>query len=304
MDFLSKNWTKVLFCDMIIQKKQESVRTMQEETLHVDTFPGENYKDYGNYLTVFSCGVQHPTEKPLHVIRKKGRIDYHLLYIESGSACVYYEGKARSLTKGQFILIPPGQPQEHIMGKDSVSYWIHFHGEFAERLLSDSGLSGGVYTAADPSDAGKIFMQFVHAMHASTSASENRKNALFLSVLCALTEKTDSSNVSDSVWPAVRYLQNYYNENPEIGYLSTICNLSRSHFLRVFKETVGTTPHQYLLSVRMDQAKRFLTDSPFSISDVSTMVGFEDSFYFSRIFKKMTGMTPREYRKTVKDKRQ
>ena len=272
---------------------------MEEEKLYICTFQGENYKDYGNYLTVFSCGVQRPAKSRMHVVRKKGRIDYHLLYVESGTVCVYYDGKVHSLSKGQFVLYPPGPPQENILEKDSVSYWIHFHGEFAEKLLLDCGLSGGVYTAADPLDAGKVFLQFVHAMRASVRVSENRKNALFLSVLCALTEKTDTSDVPYSVWPAVRYLQNYYNENTDVGYLADICNLSRSHFLRVFKETVGTTPHQYLLSTRIEQAKRLLSDSTFSVSDISSMVGFEDSFYFSRIFKKITGVTPREYRKNL-----
>jgi len=272
---------------------------VQEETLYIGTVQGENYKDIGNYLTVFGCGVQHPVLRRYHSLHKTGRLEYHLLYIESGTARLYYEGNAYQLSKGQFNIYPPGHPQEYLLEKGTVSYWVHFHGTYAEKMLSDCGLTGGVYTAEDPVEAGKLISQLLHVMKSFGSTSDLQKNALFLSILCALTQKTETASIPDSVWPAVRYLQKFYNKNPSTEILADICNLSRSHFLYLFKEFVGTTPHQYLLSIRIEQAKRLLSDSTFSVSDISSMVGFEDSFYFSRIFKKITGVTPREYRKNL-----
>ena len=70
------------------------------------------------------------------------------------------------------------------------------------------------------------------------------------------------------------------------------------YFRRCFKEDLGCTPHEYLTGLRMDKAKKLLTQRSFkSVENVSSLCGFSDSFYFSKSFKQHTGYSPREYKK-------
>ena len=70
------------------------------------------------------------------------------------------------------------------------------------------------------------------------------------------------------------------------------------HMRRLFREQIGKTPHEYLAYMRIKSAKKLLSSrkiSNYSVSEICTMVGFQDVSYFSRIFKKATGISPSEY---------
>ena len=72
--------------------------------------------------------------------------------------------------------------------------------------------------------------------------------------------------------------------------------MSPSHFSRVFKETLASTPMQYVLAYRIEQATKLMTDRSRPLSDISLACGFSDQAHFSRSFKQVTGQTPRAYR--------
>ena len=72
------------------------------------------------------------------------------------------------------------------------------------------------------------------------------------------------------------------------------------HMRRLFREQTGKTPQEYLKLLRIKAAKRLLASqslSNYSITEICTMVGFNDISYFSRVFKKTTGYPPSEYLK-------
>lgn len=78
--------------------------------------------------------------------------------------------------------------------------------------------------------------------------------------------------------------------------LSGIAGLSKRHFLRAFQESVGTTPYNYVLALRIDEAKHRLSQTDDSIVDVALATGFSHAQHFSTSFKKATGVTPSAFR--------
>ncbi len=72
--------------------------------------------------------------------------------------------------------------------------------------------------------------------------------------------------------------------------------MSPSHFSRVFKETVGQTPMQYLLAYRVEQAMVMMKEANRPLGDIALACGFADQSHFSRSFKQVTGQTPRQFR--------
>ena len=78
--------------------------------------------------------------------------------------------------------------------------------------------------------------------------------------------------------------------------LAREAGMSASHFSRVFKETLGSSPMQYLLAYRIEQAIKMMGNPARPLGDVALACGFADQAHFSRSFKQVTGQTPRQFR--------
>ena len=78
--------------------------------------------------------------------------------------------------------------------------------------------------------------------------------------------------------------------------LASEAGMSPSHFSRLFKETVGNTPMQYVMAYRVEQASQLMKDAARPLGDIALACGFADQAHFSRSFKQLTGQTPRQYR--------
>ena len=72
--------------------------------------------------------------------------------------------------------------------------------------------------------------------------------------------------------------------------------LSSFHFARVFKKNTNITPHEYLLNVRIQNAKKLLYASGQSVEDIAKSCGFNSTSHFIRVFKKYTNITPKQFR--------
>ena len=79
--------------------------------------------------------------------------------------------------------------------------------------------------------------------------------------------------------------------------------LSPWHFLRIFSDVIGATPHQYLLRARLRRAARLLVDTSQPITDVAADVGFQDLSNFVRTFGRAAGVSPRGFRQAARGDR-
>ena len=74
--------------------------------------------------------------------------------------------------------------------------------------------------------------------------------------------------------------------------LAREASLSPSHFMRAFKQAFGRPPHQHILALRLDRARRLLDQPDASLSDIALRTGFADQAHFTRLFKRQFGVTP------------
>ncbi len=98
-----------------------------------------------------------------------------------------------------------------------------------------------------------------------------------------------------------RYINSNFGEEIRLDQLAHLQHTSKYHLIRLFKRYYGITPHQYLINIRMEEAKKLLNKGN-SISDTCYKVGFESINSFSNLFKTKTGKSPSEYRKAIFDK--
>ncbi|MGC1309448.1 MAG: AraC family transcriptional regulator, partial [Phormidesmis sp.] len=95
----------------------------------------------------------------------------------------------------------------------------------------------------------------------------------------------------------IDYMKANLTQDLSILDLATLTGMSKSHFSRSFKQSVGIPPYQYLMQQRVEQAKQLLEKQSIAISTIALDCGFANQTHLTKVFRQMTGMTPRAYQK-------
>ncbi len=95
------------------------------------------------------------------------------------------------------------------------------------------------------------------------------------------------------------FIDKNYQQKIDLDNIANQAHFSKFHFLRLFKNAFGKSPHQYLTEVRVEQAKKLLKDGV-TVKEVCYDIGFDSIPSFISLFKKLEGITPYEYLKQLK----
>ncbi|WP_240644553.1 AraC family transcriptional regulator [Paenibacillus paeoniae] len=113
----------------------------------------------------------------------------------------------------------------------------------------------------------------------------------------ALLERMEYIGVPSLAEQVIRYLARNYRGTISVEQLAQHLNYTPQYVSRKFKEQIGCSPLDYIIRMRMDAARRLLSETAATLQEAATYVGYPDTIYFSRMFKKQTGITPGQYRK-------
>lgn len=92
------------------------------------------------------------------------------------------------------------------------------------------------------------------------------------------------------------YIISNYNKDISLEDIASMACLSVNHFLRTFKQAYQQSPHQFLTSVRLQQAKYYLKNTDYPVNEIVDIVGFECPSSFIRLFRNAFNVTPGQYR--------
>ena len=93
-----------------------------------------------------------------------------------------------------------------------------------------------------------------------------------------------------------QYIQEHFCEEISLESIAVACGMSKYYLCHVFKENMGVSVFNYLIWLRMEEARRLLATTTLKVSQVGSRVGYADPNYFITAFKKQEGVTPTEYR--------
>lgn len=112
--------------------------------------------------------------------------------------------------------------------------------------------------------------------------------------------RTDKNTVSrsETIRPAIEYMNENFSEAVTIEQLAEITHMSKSYFMRRFKETAGVGAIEYLSQLRIKKACEILLKTDKTVVEAAFECGFRNLSNFNRQFRKFVGCTPKEYRKT------
>jgi AraC-like DNA-binding protein len=92
------------------------------------------------------------------------------------------------------------------------------------------------------------------------------------------------------------HIESNIDRRIKVDALAKLANLSVCHFLRAFKQSIGVTPHHYLMRRRVEHTMALLSGTDMSLSEIALAAGFADQSHCARRFRQHVGMSPRDYR--------
>lgn len=114
----------------------------------------------------------------------------------------------------------------------------------------------------------------------------------------ALRKSSDITAIEDPViGQAMNYIHEHACEYMTVSDLLNLTNLSRRVFERRFKQSIGRTPHEEIMRVRIDRVKALLLETDLSLNVIATRAGFDYGSYMSYVFKNRTGLSPGVFRR-------
>ncbi|GGH35017.1 helix-turn-helix domain-containing protein [Paenibacillus segetis] len=108
---------------------------------------------------------------------------------------------------------------------------------------------------------------------------------------------------NQEIYQTIEYMRENLDEELSIQELADRANLSLSHYIRLFKQQTGHTPHHYLIRLRIERSKSLICQGEYGLREIADQAGFADQGHFTRMFKRLTGMTPKQYTQEVSGNR-
>jgi AraC-like DNA-binding protein len=198
------------------------------------------------------------------------------------------------LLPGRIYLVPGGRRQLNACRAAFHLAWCHF-------TVQDDALAARIAALDTVHDLGPCDADSAAVVAAAATPGEVnrlRATALVFSLLARLPDPLADphADLRRRLAPAVSTLEYRFAERLDIPQLARRCGLGLSRFNQLFRRLLGTSAHDYQISLRLAEAKRLLRTSDLPVQDIAVRCGYPNAFAFTRLFTAKAGLSPSRYR--------
>jgi AraC-like DNA-binding protein len=223
-----------------------------------------------------------------NVNKMNNRKCYGLSFCNSGQITYSRNDKNYIFSPGHAIILPQGQSYSLHADESGVFPVINF--ECADFLCDTIIVLPVKNIDSVMNDFNQMKKLFLFEKNRAKILS------LFYNIIHNLSGFSTTEN--NLLFPAIKYIENNYSSGEITNtLLAQECNISEVYLRKLFSTQYGTSPRQYIIDTRINNAKQLLTEGILKISAISEKCGFTSPYHFSRIFKEKTGVTPTQYLK-------
>lgn len=163
----------------------------------------------------------------------------------------------------------------------------------ATRYAIEGGLQQEIaYTMSD------LYIQAIEDIDTVTKVNTFLEHALF--DFADRVEKEKHHRYSKPINECLSYIFKHLYEEINLLQLAKVTNMHQNYLSARFKKEVGISFSEYVLKQKIEEAKKLLSYSDHTISEIYSWLNFHDQGHFTKVFKKYTGTTPKKYRQNVK----
>lgn len=246
----------------------------------------------------------HYYYEPNYHLNRNSYDSFLLMYITSGECTIVTSNNQYPASNGQLVFIDCYQAHEYSSSKGWECLWLHFDGPLAREYYNTiTASSGPVLSLQNPysieRDMNKILNIFTDNQTVKEPLISSYITGILTELLVSISDNNAVSGRSDIIDSVTSYINEHPGEDLSLERLASLANLSPYYFARTFKKETGKTPHEYVMSSRINSAKFYLKTSNLSIEEVGLSLGFPTASSFCASFRKHIGISPLKYRNSV-----
>ncbi|WP_251207890.1 AraC family transcriptional regulator [Acetatifactor aquisgranensis] len=268
-------------------------------------FPSENFIDLGLYQFGWEqCD-------PSHSFGPAARNHYLFHLCLSGTGRLFAENSRGEsieyqIKSGQGFLLFPNQVATYIADHELPweYVWIEFDGLRAKENIELAGFSPSqpVYRARHKDVYEMLKEEMLYIVHHKEETPFHLIGHLYLFMDSLVRSSSAPQTVKGGrlrdfyIKEAFSFIEQNFQNDISVEDIAAACGLNRSYFGKIFHESMGKTPQEFLISYRMTKATELLKLTDLSICDIGNVVGYPNQLHFSRAFKNVYGVSPRDWR--------
>ena len=198
----------------------------------------------------------------------------------------------------------------HSFGPAARNHYVfHYVISGTGTLMANDSSGNTIYHAGSKDLRNEMMNEMLYIARHPGSSSESPFHMighlyLFLDYFmrsAATVRMNQSGKIRDFyIKEALSYIEQNFQNNITIEDIAAFCGLNRSYFGKIFHDTIGKSPQEFLISYRMTKAAELLKLTSLSVADIGNAVGYPNQLHFSRAFKNVYGTSPRSWRNTNK----
>ena len=301
-----------------------------DNNVDIDLIPDEQ-----RYIYTIDYIFPNPSQTAAAFVKRNAETGFHIqefyeiCVISKGEGYHVIEDTVVKAKKGDVFIVPPGR-RHAIRGGGSVDvHYIHLSPKFFEFYIDRMTelptflslfeieplmrVSGSTYRHLYLDDSSlKEVTQLIESLEGFWQHDPASKLILegymiiLLTIFCREYEKLQTlvgknAGKDKFFMDSITYVIKNYNKHLTIDELAKGAGLSRTAYIKRFRETTGKTPKQFITQMRISEAKRLL-NSELSLGKIAEETGFYDTAHFMKTFISVTGISPSAY-KVADDKR-
>lgn len=229
-----------------------------------------------------------------------GREDWLIIWVVKGRG-LFHLDRDRIAEEGSFVIFKPHEAQCHQYAGEGAGEFYYVHFNAPEGFDAMGSESSTVHTASPVSKLRDIFEEIIDELNERQPLYEKICAARLICLLALLSRKVQShvpprSRHYDRISVVVSMMNKDYAKDTSLEEYAEVCNMSKFHFLKVFREITGFSPIEYRCRIRLEHAKELLRGTSLPVSEIARLTGYSSGAYFCEAFKAKAGVTPSEFR--------
>lgn len=218
-------------------------------------------------------------------------------WVIEGSFSFFFEGRELTARGGQIALIDCFHPHIYCTHDALESCWLHIGGANTYALYQE--LTSRFSPILPATEHTKECLLDIYSLIKDSRQLDASQMSLKLYTLLMELFQAGSAESSNSIADAIDYIGSRYQEKLTVEEVARHVHLSPSQFSRKFKRQTGTSPYDYILTVRLARAKELLKNTSLPISEIADETGFASDSNFIYFFKRQEGISPLRFRRMV-----